>query len=126
MIYSQDLLDELANKRTSVAVSEDDSKWLVRMLPDDDVIKPELREEVTKINSALDDAEEKLRERKRKLQRVLVEEPDTKKAHDSFVDFLSTIEFRVNSEKVLATEWQKLSEQTQEQRVMFVSFILRF
>ena len=95
----------------------------MHMLPDDDVIKPELREEVTKINSALDDVEEKLRERKRKLQRVLVEEQDTKEAHDNFVDFLSTIEFRVNSEKPLVTEWLKLSEQTQEQKVCFVFFM---
>ena len=93
------------------------------MLPDDDVIKPDLREEVTKINSALDDVEEKLRERKRKLQRVLVEEQDTKKAHDNFVDFLSTIEFRVNSEKPLATEWLKFSEQTDDQKVCFVFFV---
>ncbi len=76
-----------------------------------------VREELSKVYSPVEAIDEKLRERKAKLQNILVEEQDTKPAYENFIDLLSAVEYQVNSEKPLSAVWQELSEQVQGQRV---------
>ncbi len=113
----QDLLDEITSKRSFIITAEDNSKFLIRNLPEDETIRPALREELSKVYAPLEGVEEKLRERKAKLLNVLVEEQETKPAFDSLVDSLSSVETRVSREKPLSAVWQELSEQVQDQKV---------
>ena len=107
----------MTSKRSFIVTAEDNGKYLIHNLPQDETIRHAVREELSKVQAPLEAIDEKLRERKAKLQTVLIEEQETEPAYDSLIDLLSTVEFRISQSKPLSAVWQEISEQTQDQKV---------
>merc|ERR1712141_8235 len=85
-----DILDELTSKRANVVNADDESKWVLRVSKDT-TLKRDLNDDVTKANSALDDLEENLREKKNTLQRLVVDDEAQENAYENLVDLLAPL-----------------------------------
>ena len=115
----QDILDELTNKRAIVVNADDESKWMLR-ISKDSALKRDLNDDVTKANSSLDDLEETLREKKNKLQRLVVDDEARENAYETLVDLLAPLEFKLQQQRHFSLDRQDIAQRSQSQKVPLV------
>lgn len=92
------------------------------MLPvsKDTTLKRDLNDDVTKANSALDDLEENLREKKNTLQRLVVDDEAQENAYENLVDLLAPLEFKLQQQQHFSLDRQDVAQQSQSQKVPFL------
>lgn len=110
-------MDELTKKRAALVKADDESKWLVRVSKDAS-LKGDLKEDVTKVTTSLEDLEQRLREKKAKLQRFIGDEQRPENVYDDLVDLISPIEFNMQNEEPTSLDVEDVTRRSQTQKVL--------
>jgi len=109
------LLEGLKRQETSVLGAEDDGKWLTDNCPQDRSMRPGVREELSKMHSALDAVEAKLQDRLNKLNNAVMQGQEFDESFSDINDKLGSMDFQTKRQKPVSPVWPETVKQQQEQ-----------
>ena len=108
-------MEGLKRQRTNVLSAEDNGKWLTENCPQDRTMRPAVREELSKMNTSLDDLENKLQDRLNKLNNAVLQGQELDESLKDLNDKLSSIDFQRQHQKPVSPVWPETVKQQQEQ-----------
>ena len=107
-------------KRKEVLQSlEGSGQWLIANSEDDESIAPEVHTKINKVRTNLDKLLSKIQQRQARLDKVLFESQEFNGAFDTFVDKLIAIEEAVTRQGPVSAVYDKVKEQTKENKVRY-------
>ena len=107
-------MEGLKRQRTNALAAEDDGKWLTEHCPQDKTMRPAVREELSKTNTALDDLENKLQDRLSKLNNAVLHGQELDESVKDVNDKLSSIDFQRQRQKPVSPVWPDTVKQQQD------------
>ena len=108
-------MEGLKRQETSVLSAEDDGKWLTDNCPQDRSMRPGVREELSKMHSALDAVEAKLQDRLNKLNNAVMQGQEFDESFNDINDKLGSMDFQTKRQKPVSPVWPETVKQQQEQ-----------
>ena len=108
-------MEGLRRQRTNVLGAEENGKWLTENCPQDRTMRPGVREELSKMNTALDDLENKLQDRLNKLNNAVLQGQELDESLKDVTDKLDSIDFQRQRQKPVSPVWPDTVKQQQEQ-----------
>ena len=106
----------LKRQRTSVVGAEENSKWLTDNSPDDREMRPNVRNALSKVYTALDSIDNKLADRKTKLNNAVMRGQEFDASFNDINEKIASVEFQAQRKKPVSPFWPETLKQQQEQK----------